>query len=57
MAPVRKKVRHFSLSNADTQPREPVELLSRINVADHDFVNGTSASGDFIATMTFERIK
>ena len=47
----------FSLSNADTQPKQPIELLSRINPADHDFINGTGSGGDFIATMTFERIK
>jgi len=47
----------FSLSNADTLPKQPIALLSRINPADHDFVDGVGPGGEIIATMTFERIK
>ena len=47
----------FSRSNAATSPVQPIELLSRVNVVDHDFVDGVGVNGKFIATMTFERIK
>ena len=48
----------FSLSNPDTQPKEPIALLNRMDSADHDFVDGIGAvDGEIIATMTFERIK
>jgi hypothetical protein len=47
----------FSLSNANSQPKQAIALLSRINSTDHDFVDGTGPNGEFIATMTFERIK
>lgn len=47
----------FSLSNADTQPKEPVALLNRIDPVSHDFVDGVGSDGTFIGTMTFERIK
>ncbi len=46
----------FSLANAETLPKQPIDLLNRIVAADHDFVDGISVGGDFIATMTFERI-
>ena len=47
----------FSLSNADTQPKQPITLLSRINPASHDFIDGVGSGGEIIATMVFERIK
>jgi len=49
--------RAFSRSNAATSPVQPIELLSRVNVVDHDFIDGVGVNGKFIATMTFERIK
>jgi len=47
----------FSLSNPDTQPKQPIALLNRIDPADHDFVDGLGSGGEIIATMTFERVK
>jgi len=47
----------FSRSNAATSPVQPIELLSRVNAEDHDFVDGVGAAGKFIATIAFERIK
>ncbi len=50
----------FTASNADTQPADPIALLTSVST-DTDFTNGVGpdiGSGErFIATMTFTRIK
>ena len=47
----------FTASNADTQPADPIALLSSTVSTDTDFTDGVGSGGEFIATMTFTRIK
>ncbi len=46
----------FTSGNADTQPADPIALLTSVSM-DTDFTNGVGSGGEFIATMTFTRIK
>jgi len=46
----------FGAGNADTQPPEVITRLSS-STSDTDFVDGVGPAGEFVATMTFERIK
>ncbi len=46
----------FTASNAGTQPADPIALLTSVST-DTDFTNGVGSGGEFIATMTFTRIK
>ncbi len=46
----------FASANTSTQPADPILLLTS-TPADTDFVDGVGPAGEFIATMTFERIK
>ncbi len=47
----------FTSGNSDTQPADPIALLGSTVSTDTDFINGVGSGGEFIATMTFTRIK